>query len=399
VFQNIPDVGDGSPGIQRCFRNYLHEGGIEKDLQLLGFGIKGTSVDINNAELQQLSNIGASVITTSIWTQLNNISTSVITASIWAELSNISTTTISAAQWIYVGGADQPLKQADSVQFGGLALTGNLTIAGNSITGTSVNINNAELQQLSNIGSATISGTQWGYLGNSNQNVRTTDSPTFVNPIVTNLNLADDIIHVGDTNNLISFGIDTQDFQTGGSSRMDISDSGLRIGGANVRVTGIIDNNSLGTSDVVLCTQGNVKAYVDNKLPIGFIAMYSGAWTDNTTIPGWYKCDGNNGTVNLVDKFVRGGTTSGASGGSDDAIVVQHNHGITDPEHNHNLLVGAGPGIISGVEASNAYTTNLFTGGFIQSKPVGITVNNEGVSGVNANIPTYYQLIFIQRIS
>ena len=179
VFQNVADAGDGSPGIQRAFRNYLHEGGMEKDLQLIEFGIKGTSVDINNAELQQLSNIGASVITTSIWTQLNNISTSVITASIWAELSNISTTTISTAQWGYVGGADQAVKIDDSVQFGGLALTGNLTLVANSITGTSVDINNAELQQLSAIGTTTITGPQWAYVGALNQGLTTTSNVAF----------------------------------------------------------------------------------------------------------------------------------------------------------------------------------------------------------------------------
>lgn len=232
VFQNVADAGDGSPGIQRCFRNYLHEGGMEKDLELVGYGIKGTSVDINNAELQQLSNIGAAEI--------------------------------SGTQWGYVGGADQAVKQTDSPTFAGLSLspggaitsddddltfyfgrvavgydgafsdnayfghrdnlsntnyallqtgsgntninaassrtiwlrinnvvkmaltTSSLTMSvpiamgTNSITGTSVNINNAEMQQLSNIGTETISGTQWGYLGNSDQNVRLADSPTFV---------------------------------------------------------------------------------------------------------------------------------------------------------------------------------------------------------------------------
>lgn len=48
---------------------------------------------------------------------------------------------------------------------GGLTLSGNLALAANSITGTSVDISNAELQQLSNIGSATISSAQWDYLG------------------------------------------------------------------------------------------------------------------------------------------------------------------------------------------------------------------------------------------
>jgi len=115
VFQNTPDAGDGHPGVQRCFRNYLHEGGMGKDLQLVGFGIKGTSVNINNVELQQLSNIGASVITVSIWSQIDNI----------------EATTISPAQWVYVGGADQSVKQADSPTFGGLTVNGNITVSGN----------------------------------------------------------------------------------------------------------------------------------------------------------------------------------------------------------------------------------------------------------------------------
>jgi len=98
VFQNTPDAGDGHPGLQKCFRNYLHEGGMEKDLDLVGYGIKGDSVDINNVELQQLSNIGG--------------------------------TTISGAQWVFVGEADQTVKQADSPTFGGLTVNGNITIIG-----------------------------------------------------------------------------------------------------------------------------------------------------------------------------------------------------------------------------------------------------------------------------
>ena len=63
---------------------------------------------------------------------------------------------------------------ADQVSFDGLSTYyfdgilsagGNLALAANSITGTSVDINNAELQQLSAIAATTISGTQWGYLG------------------------------------------------------------------------------------------------------------------------------------------------------------------------------------------------------------------------------------------
>ena len=161
VLQNTADAGDGHPGLQRCFRNYLHEGGMEKDLDLIGYGIKGTSVNINNAELQQLSNIGSSVITASIWTQLSNIGTSLISSSEWSQIANIGGATISGAQWGYVGGADQPVKQADSPTFDGLTVSGNIVINGN-VDGVDVSVFKTD------------------YDAKINQNIKTTASPTFV---------------------------------------------------------------------------------------------------------------------------------------------------------------------------------------------------------------------------
>ena len=113
--------------------------------------------------------------------------------------------------------------------------------------------------------------------------------------------------------------------------------------------------------------------------PIGTIMMYSGVWEDNVTISGWYKCDGNNGTVNLVDKFVRGGTASGATGGSDDAVVVSHKH---------NIQVGSS--VTGAGSFKRAYIDTAWKSDLIQ---------NTGESGIDKNIPAYYTLIFIQRIS
>ena len=146
VLQNTADAGDGHPGVQRCFRNYLHEGGMEKDLDLIGYSIKGTNVNINNAELQQLSNIGSSIISSAEWEQIANIGSSVITSSIWSQLDNIEATTISPAQWGYVGGADQPVKQADSPTFVGLTLSADLvtssTIDGQDIAAMAADLAN-----------------------------------------------------------------------------------------------------------------------------------------------------------------------------------------------------------------------------------------------------------------
>jgi len=124
VFQNTPDAGDGHPGIQRCFRNYLHEGGMEKDLDLIGYGIKGTSVDINNAELQHLSNI-------------------------------------SPAQWVFVGEADQPVKIGDSPTFDGLTLSADVVTTstfdgvdvGDLKTDYDAHLHNGNTLQLDNINS------------------------------------------------------------------------------------------------------------------------------------------------------------------------------------------------------------------------------------------------------
>lgn len=73
------------------------------------------------------------------------------------------------------------------------------------------------------------------------------------------------IIHTGDTDTRIAFGANTQDFQTGGSSRLDLSDSGMRLGGANSRVTTILDeDNMVSDSATALSTQQAIKKYVDD---------------------------------------------------------------------------------------------------------------------------------------
>lgn len=72
------------------------------------------------------------------------------------------------------------------------------------------------------------------------------------------------LTHTSDTDNFINFGTDTQDYQTGGSSRLDISNSGIRLGGANSRITTILDEDDMSSdSDTAGVTQQSVKAYVD----------------------------------------------------------------------------------------------------------------------------------------
>jgi len=80
------------------------------------------------------------------------------------------------------------------------------------------------------------------------------------------LSMAGDLVHTGDVNNKIAFGTDTQSFETGGTARMNLSDSGLQVG-TGARVTTILDEDGMGTdSATALATQQSIKAYVDAQL-------------------------------------------------------------------------------------------------------------------------------------
>ncbi|MDR1114062.1 MAG: hypothetical protein LBL50_03110 [Candidatus Margulisbacteria bacterium] len=77
-------------------------------------------------------------------------------------------------------------------------------------------------------------------------------------------------------------------------------------------------------------------------LPIGTILMHDGSisWTNDQTIPGWYKCDGNNGqrindrTVpDLRSKFLCGADTAGVEGGSNDQSIILKSKNM--PKHTH----------------------------------------------------------------
>ncbi|MDR1453974.1 MAG: hypothetical protein LBJ25_08400 [Candidatus Margulisbacteria bacterium] len=80
--------------------------------------------------------------------------------------------------------------------------------------------------------------------------------------------------------------------------------------------------------------------------PMGSILMMDGGWTDGRG--GWYICDGRNTphgkTPDLKDRFIRGGTSSGDSGGGTTTLasanLPSHNHAlggltITGGDHSH----------------------------------------------------------------
>ncbi|MDR2429095.1 MAG: hypothetical protein LBD62_04745, partial [Candidatus Margulisbacteria bacterium] len=55
--------------------------------------------------------------------------------------------------------------------------------------------------------------------------------------------------------------------------------------------------------------------------------MYDGQlWDRAGGIPGWHVCDGTNGTINLTNKFICGGTQARQTGGTDTSQLPKHSH-------------------------------------------------------------------------
>ena len=133
----------------------------------------------------------------------------------------------------------------------------------------------------------------------------------------------------------------------------------------------------------------------------GMIILWSGSIGSIPT--GFVLCDGTNSTPDLRDRFIVGAGSTyavNATGGSADAVVVTHNHTITDPGHFHPPPTGGNgywgtnfTGVATGSPggASSPYAVN--TGNAVTS----ISLASAGVSGTNANLPPYYALAYIMK--
>jgi len=134
-------------------------------------------------------------------------------------------------------------------------------------------------------------------------------------------------------------------------------------------------------------------------------------WYGNTgNIPtGFVLCDGNNSTPDLRDRFVVGAGSAYSpsdTGGSKDAVVVSHNHSasssVTDPGHFHttnnyvarsNYAEPRNFGVGTDGNLNNTGDTNSKTTGI----SVSTSVNSQGVSGTDKNLPPYYALCYIMK--
>ena len=155
-------------------------------------------------------------------------------------------------------------------------------------------------------------------------------------------------------------------------------------------------------------------------IPSGFIGIWSGSVANIPT--GWYLCDGNNNTPDLRNRFVVGAHSDGANsawpnlapnhtGGSADAVVVQHDHdadassnaSVNDPGHKHNTR-GFGTADDGGDQHTGS-NNNSSRNNAMDDANTGINVNvstnididNEGESGNDKNLPPYYALCYIMK--
>jgi microcystin-dependent protein len=121
--------------------------------------------------------------------------------------------------------------------------------------------------------------------------------------------------------------------------------------------------------------------------PVGSIYTSYSVSTDPATVLGFGTWSAIQGKV--LAAYQSGDSdfgTAGGTGGSKDAVVVEHNHGITDPGHNHTVTTSNTSTIASG----NAIPLNyLYTTRTTSTSTTGITINNEGVSGTGKNLQPY----------
>jgi len=203
--------------------------------------------------------------------------------------------------------------------------------------------------------------------------------------------------------------------------------SSLNVSGTTSLSNPINTGGGVGSAGQVLFSRGAGLAPIwGNVMPVGGIIMWSGAIANIPT--GWQLCDGTNGTPNLKNKFIicadadtsgvattsiTGTTTS--TGGTKDAVIVQHNHGITEPNggtgHAHDAVTYNGGTNLYGwvpYGGAGAIQSGGFGGGSnrwytdtinVQKHTTDITINNTGDSGINQNLPPYYALAYIMRLA
>lgn len=199
-----------------------------------------------------------------------------------------------------------------------------------------------------------------------------------------NISLVGDAIqHIGDTNNQIIFGTDTQDFQNNGSSIMDISASGLRLGAANSRVTTILNDGTMAAnSATALATQQSIKTYADTKFNSVALKVITSSSTYTPTA-GMVECivegvgaGGGGGGCASTSGVQCASGNGGAAGGAFMKLYTAAQIGASAA-----IVIGTlGAGGVAGANNGSAGTSTTFT-----PAGSGVVLTATGGAGGNGN--------------
>ena len=156
---------------------------------------------------------------------------------------------------------------------------------------------------------------------------------------------------------------------------------------AGTIATTVADNTDSSTKIATTAFVQSVKTLVlQSVFPVGAIYTSYSVSTDPATVLGFGTWSAIEGKV--LAGYQSGDTdfgTAGGTGGTKDAVVVDHTHTITDPGHTHLYEghVNVHPGATGGGSAQAPQTKTT------QSATTNITIDNEGVSGTGKNLQPY----------
>jgi len=147
---------------------------------------------------------------------------------------------------------------------------------------------------------------------------------------------------------------------------------------------------------------GTIITYAGSTAPSGYLVANNAAVSRTTyaalfaVIGTTYGAGDGSTTFNLPNLVNRmpigsGGLYAlGATGGSKDAVVVDHSHTITDPGHKHQLRADSDTAPDGGVGLATDDGINVaIRVDAMDNQVTGITVNSTGSSGTDANLPPY----------
>jgi hypothetical protein len=190
-------------------------------------------------------------------------------------------------------------------------------------------------------------------------------------------------------------GTDADSFVVGGAftcTGAAVFSSTVALGASATATTQSAGDNS---------TKVATTAYVANSVaiayPVGSIYINASVSTNPATLFGfgtWTAFGagrvmvGLNGSDSSFD-------TLEETGGSKDAIVVSHTHSVTDPGHQHSILMSSAQNTSSGTPSKLSTTQNQT--GNTESNTTGISISSTGSSGTNANLQPYIVVYMWKR--